>query len=166
MIRVLVLALLLSGSLACASLGSGDSQRTSADETRGAMDQRRMERIFADQVDAIAGPEGAIHTVVDGVRIYLVSDPANDRMRILAPIAETQALDSRVLPVLLEANFHRALDARYATSEGVVYALYLHPLSTLTEEEIVSGFEQVLSLAKTFGTTFSSGKLQFGAPAR
>ena len=63
---------------------------------------------------------------------------------------------------MLDANFHSALDARYAVSEGIVYALFLHPISSLTPQQIVSALDQVVSLVTTFGTSFSSGQLQFG----
>lgn len=54
---------------------------------------------------------------------------------------------------MLEANFHSALDVRYATSNGLVYAAYIHPLSLLRREEIHSALRHVAKLVKTFGTT-------------
>ena len=148
----------------CASFGRPFGADESAASVQGPMTQARMEQIFGQQVDAIEGPSGAIRTIVDQVEIYLISDPANDRMRILARVADVNRVDPRVVNVLLQANFYRTLDARYAVSEGIVFSAYLHPLSTLTEEELISGFEQVLALAKNFGTTYSSGKLDFGIP--
>jgi hypothetical protein len=134
------------------------------------MTQSAMELLFAEEVDAILGPSGAIQTRVDGVNVYLISDPANDRMRIIAPIALTNKLDPRFLGIMLEANFHRTGDARYSTSEGVVYAAFMHPISSLTPALLKSSLAQVLSLAKTFGTRFSSGVLELhsapGAEAR
>ena len=63
---------------------------------------------------------------------------------------------------ILEANFHTALDARYATSKGYLYAAFIHPLSLLTEREIRSAVVQVANLARAFGTTYSSGGLVYG----
>lgn len=63
---------------------------------------------------------------------------------------------------VLEANFHSALDARYATSDGVLYAAFIHPLSPLTEAEVRSAVAQVASLVRSFGTTYSSGELAYG----
>lgn len=63
---------------------------------------------------------------------------------------------------VLEANFHSALDARYATSDGVLYAAFIHPLSPLTEAEVRSAVAQVASLVRSFGTTYSSGELVYG----
>ena len=67
--------------------------------------------------------------------------------------------------LMLIANFHSALDARYATGRGVVYAAFLHPLSALTEAELHSALRQVAALARNFGTSCSSGELLYGAPA-
>jgi hypothetical protein len=125
------------------------------------MDQDRLERIFADQVDAIAGPTGALQTKVDGIPVYCISDSAGDRMRIVVPIARAEGLDPRLLEVLLRANFHSTLDARYAISEDVVFAAFLHPISSLSPELIASAVDQVVALAKNFGTTYSSSDLEF-----
>ena len=86
-------------------------------------------------------------------------------MRIVAAIAMLENLDPRVSNVLLRANFHSTLDARYAVSDGVIYATFLHPISSLSPELIESALAQVLSLAKTFGSSFSSGKFHFETPA-
>jgi len=121
------------------------------------MDQARLEMLFAEQVDAITGPPGAIQSIVEGFRLYCISDPENDRMRIIAPIARASSLDPRLLAVMLQANFEATLDARYAVSEDVVFATFLHPISSLSPELVRSATSQVISLATTFGTTFSSG---------
>ena len=165
---VILLAAVLSTSAGCANFGSvfGGSESGSAEGlmTQAPMTQARMEQIFGNQVDAIEGPSGAIRTIVDEVEIYLISDPTSDRMRLLAWVADVNRVDPRIVNVLLQANFYRTLDARYAVSEGIVFSAYLHPISTLSREELISGFDQVLALAKNFGTTYSSGKLDFGIP--
>ena len=116
------------------------------------MTQARMEALFAEEADAIVGPPGAIQTRVDGIDVYLISDPGNDRMRIIAPIARVEGLDPRIYPILLRANFQTTRDARYAISNGVVYAAFLHPISSLSPELLRSAFSQVVSLAKAFGS--------------
>ena len=66
---------------------------------------------------------------------------------------------------MLIANYHSSLDARYAVSQGIVYSAFLHPLSTLADDQLASALRQVAALATTFGSTYSSGELMFGAPA-
>ena len=45
----------------------------------------------------------------------------------------------------------------------MVYSLYLHPLGSLTEPDLRSAVSQVVVLAKTFGTTYNSTGVVFGA---
>ena len=147
----------------CAGFPVAPSPESGAIASDRPMTQARMELLFSENVDAIMGPPGAIQTRIDGINVYLISDPNNDRMRIIAPIARLEDVNPRLSEVLLRANFHSTLDARYAVSEGVIYAAFLHPISSLSHELLESALAQVLSLAKTFGSTFSSGELHFGA---
>ena len=54
-----------------------------------------------------------------------------------------------------------ALDARYATSRGILFAVYVHPLSTMDRATLVSAIHQVASLATTFGTAYTAGATAF-----
>ena len=150
------------GTVGCATFGSGgDAPSVPAPKP---MDQARIEKVFSREVDAIEGPSGALRTVVDGVEVYLLTDPANDRMQLIASVAAADQVDPRVFNILLQANHFLTVDARYSVSNGVIYAVYLHPISSLTEDELVSGLEQVIALSNNFGTTFSSGKIELGLP--
>jgi hypothetical protein len=148
----------------CAGHSFGTPTNPRSAESGAVMTQERMEIIFGDQVDAIMGPPGAIQTQVDGINVYLISDSENDRMRIIAPIAMVARLDPRVLGVLLVANFNNTLDARYAISEGVIYATFLHPISSLSPELVRSSLAQVLSLVKTFGSSYSASEIELADP--
>jgi hypothetical protein len=61
----------------------------------------------------------------------------------------------------LSANYDRALDAKYAIADGVLWSTFLHPLRSLTEDDFLSALDQVQRLAETAGTTFSSSDLVF-----
>ncbi len=98
----------------------------------------------------------------EGVELVCVFDPTHDRMRLFSPIAAVADLTGAHIGNILEANFHTALDARYATSDGVLYAAFVHPLGALSAGELESAVQQVTSLVRTFGTSYSSGALQFG----
>lgn len=125
------------------------------------MTQHRLEELFSDEVEAITGPVGALQSEVRGIPVYLFSDVANDRMRLFAALARVESLDPRIYPVLLTANFHSALDARYAVSDGFVFSIFMHPISSLSPELLRSGLDQVVRLVETFGTTYSSSDLAF-----
>jgi hypothetical protein len=143
----------------CAGLSGGESRGSDGIASDGPMTQARMEILFADQVEAIMGPPGAIQTRIDGINVYLISDSENDRMRLVTPISMVETVDPRVNEILLRANFYGTLDARYAISDGVIYGTFLHPISSLSPELLSSALAQVLSLTKTFGSSFSGGEL-------
>jgi hypothetical protein len=44
----------------------------------------------------------------------------------------------------------------------VLFAAFIHPLGALTRAELQSAVQQVTILVQTFGSTYSSGALQFG----
>ena len=70
----------------------------------------------------IPGRGPVLEFTFQGTRLACVSDREHDRMRIIAPIRRQSELSADQIVRILEANFHTALDARYATSEGVLYA--------------------------------------------
>ena len=157
--------LLIAGALAlgCASTGSGPGAASTAPPV---MDQHRLEQLFADEVEAITGPVGALQTEIRGIPVFLFSDANHDRMRIFAAIARIEDIQEPVRSVLLTANFHTTLDARYAFSNGFVFAVFMHPISSLTPDHLRSGLAQVVSLVETFGSTYSSGVMNFAPPSR
>ncbi|MEO0966597.1 MAG: type III secretion system chaperone [Planctomycetota bacterium] len=93
--------------------------------------------------------------------VIVLTDEQAGRMRIITPIAELPD-DPELLRRLMEANFDTALDARYAAWRGRLWSAFIHPLPTLTKEDFYSGVGQVVTLAATTGTTYSSSGLNFG----
>ena len=91
----------------------------------------------------------------------LISDVKHDRMRIISAITDYPKLSSKIKNILMESNFHSALDARYAVSKNILYSAYIHPLSSLSKVEIEAALDQVSTLASTFGTTYTSGTLVY-----
>jgi len=116
-----------------------------------------LRRIDAD----VRGGDGRWQLTFEGYSALVVTDEAADRMRIMVPVAAVDDLDREQLHRLLQANFDSALDARYAVAQGRVWAVFLHPLASLSERELFSGLGQVITAAATFGTTYSSGVLLF-----
>ena len=86
-------------------------------------------------------------------------------MRIVAPVADGTILNEGQLRVLMEANFDRALDAKYALYEGSVWSVFVHPLAELSEAELLSAIRQVAALHASYGTTLSSMDIVFGGAA-
>ncbi len=125
------------------------------------MSDERLVAVLDQHAESIKRGQGVVELVFDEVEMVCIYDTHHDRMRIVAPVAREHAISSDHLRASMMANFHTALDARYAIGGGVVYAAFLHPLSSLSEAELLSALRQVAALAKTFGTTYSSGELVF-----
>lgn len=99
---------------------------------------------------------------IQGVFLMCIYDATFDRMRVISPIIETDKMTIAQQFSMLEANFHSALDARYAISDGVVYSAFVHPMSSINGNDFESAIMQVAILAATFGTEYTSGALTFG----
>src|SRR6266545_5324017 len=98
------------------------------------------------------------------VDVYVFTDDTHDRMRIMAPVGELEQLEARTLEVLLQANYDRALDARYALRGREVWAVAVHPLATLAPDDFAGFIEQTVRLVKNTGTTYASSDLLFRTP--
>lgn len=126
------------------------------------MNSTKMAQIIASLSDQFKQQESIIQFVIGNTKLLCLFDEKHDRMRIMTAVGLEKALDSDVLLTLLRANFHSTLDARYAASKGIVYATFIHPLSSLSEAQLRSGIAQVLSLQRNYGTSYSSETLIFG----
>lgn len=122
-----------------------------------------LEAVLEAVTTDLSGGDGAWEFRVDGVHMACLTDNRFDRMRIIAPIIDISEITDAQRDAMLEANFHRTLDARYATSHGVVYAAFMHPLGALDERGLASAVEQVSSLVLTFDDGYSSGALHFAS---
>ncbi|MGD1855823.1 MAG: type III secretion system chaperone [Leptolyngbyaceae cyanobacterium] len=126
------------------------------------MTLERLEQILESEVSNVVGENGQWRFSVGGRAVIVLADAQNDRMRVFSPVVPTEELTAQQVQTMLAANFHTALDARYAVTDGAVVALYLHPLETLQADNFRSALRQVVSLAETFGTSYSSSELNFG----
>lgn len=146
-------------------LGGRVSPLQAAEKTsRHTMTLKQLEAIVVEEARELRGGNGQWQFVLDEIPMALLTDIEHDPTRIIAPIIQENKVTSKERKKMLEANFHTALDTRYATTHGIVYAAYIHPLSPLHEDQIRSALHQVAQLAKTFGTTYSSGALVFLGP--
>ncbi|MBL4773228.1 MAG: type III secretion system chaperone [Alcanivoracaceae bacterium] len=103
----------------------------------------------------------AINYTIQGYRMTIIYDVNADRMRIVCPIVKVEDITKDHIKQAMEANYHTALDARYAISNDIVWAVFIHPLSDLSEKLFRSALEQILYTAATFGKEYSSGTLNF-----
>ncbi|MEJ6390774.1 type III secretion system chaperone [Gymnodinialimonas ulvae] len=133
-----------------------------AQEAEPPMTPQRMAEVFSVlDPDAVIEPNGMSFTIAN-VPVTVIMDPVADRMRILVPISSADGLDDGALLRLMQANFDTALDARYAIANNRLWATFIHPLSPLETDQLISGVAQTVTLAQTFGDTYSSGAVMFG----
>ena len=97
----------------------------------------------------------------NGIPMACLIDPNFDRMRIIAAIIDLAEVDEATKDALLEANFHTALDARYGSSNGLLFSAFIHPLTSLDPKLARSALDQVAALVHTYGSHYSSGTLEF-----
>ena len=99
---------------------------------------------------------------IESVPIIIVADPRADRMRAMVPIRSADGLEPEELQRMMQANFDTALDARYAVAQGRVWGVFIHPLSPLEREQLVSGLIQTVNLARSYGQAYTGGAQHFG----
>ncbi|MDC7998232.1 hypothetical protein [Gilvibacter sediminis] len=126
------------------------------------MNNASLQEILKVESDSVVGANGRWQITYKEAPMLVLTDESNDRMRIIMPITKGTSLSKEMLQACLTANFHTALDVKYALSDELLWAVYIHPLSPLTEAQLKSALSQVYSAALTFGTTFSSTDLLFG----
>jgi len=127
----------------------------------GPTDNRRLQDMLSRLGTDVRGRVGAWEIQYGQVPMMVFTSEPHDRMRIMAMVGDENLARDANLTFLMEANFDRALDARYALLQNKLWAVYLHPLGALTESELTSALMQVANLVKTYGTTYSSSTLQF-----
>lgn len=125
--------------------------------TQGTLGQL-LDRLLEDK----EGSEGFWHGQRSGVTVYVVADEEHDRMRIMSPIGEMRQADAGFLSILLQANFDRALDAKYALRKKEVWSVFMHPMSTLVPDDLGTFIDQVARLVQNTGSTYASTELVFG----
>ena len=155
MIRILAMLIVLAGPLMM-------PMASAAQETEPPMTLQRMaEIVLVIDPEAQIGPGGLELTIAD-IPVLIVMNERANRMRAMVPIRSTEGIEADELLRLMQANFDAALDARYAIGQGRLWGVFIHPLAQLERDQLISGLAQVVTVARTYGTTYSSGAMVFG----
>src|SRR5262245_37823251 len=125
------------------------------------MTTQAMGKLLDSYLTELEGQPGFWRGSRNETPVFVFSDDEHDRMRIMAPIGVVEDLDAELLHVLLQANYDRALDARYAMRGNELWSVVVHPLATLATDDLPSLFDQVVLLVKNTGSTFASTELVF-----
>lgn len=139
-----------------------ETETPEASETEPPMSLDRMARILAALDDEVLQQGPSFQLTIADVPVLVITDPIADRMRAMVPIRAADGLDSDELMRLMQANFDTALDARYAVANGRLWGVFIHPLSPLKRDQLISGLAQTVNVARTYGQTYSGGAQVFG----
>ncbi len=164
--RALVCAVFFIGAaVGAAGGGAGTARAQEVPRGEAHMPEINAERlgrlILALDPDAVAQGNGW-RLSIEGQLVLLITDPAAGRLRAMVPVRAASGLTAPQLVRLLGANFNTALDARYAIAEGLVWSIFVRPLAGLGKVQLISGLAQVVTLARSYGTSYSSGAMRFG----
>lgn len=94
-------------------------------------------------------------------RNLLIVNQPDDLLRIMTPILPAEDVDVAILFQVLQANFERTRNARYALHGDYLWAAFGYTFDALTESEITTAMDQVTLLADSFGSTFSASLISF-----
>lgn len=125
------------------------------------MSNTRLDELIRRIDPKAQGGPGFWQFTVEERTVMVITDERADRMRIIAPIAPAEGIEPGRLARLLQANFDSALDARYSIARGMLWSAFIHPLGSLRDAEFLSGLGQVVNLAASYGSSYSSGALVF-----
>ena len=125
------------------------------------MNNEKLNTIYTTVSDTIEGNSGRWRFMIEDIVFISITDENNNRMRIISPITASENLTDDTIRASLVANFHSALDVKYAVSDGVLWSVFIHPLKELSEEQVKSAISQVFYANKNFGTTYASSSLVF-----
>ena len=120
-----------------------------------------LENIIYVVADSLRGDTGNWQFMIKERILICITDENNNRMRIMSPIIEQKKLAYTDMLKLMEANFHSALDVKYAISDDILWSVFIHPLKELNKDEVLSAINQVYEAAVTYGTTYNSTGLAF-----
>ncbi|NAS12108.1 hypothetical protein GTQ38_08860 [Flavobacteriaceae bacterium R33] len=125
------------------------------------MDPAQLENLITSVSDTLQTNGNALQFLYKERMLICIYDENANRMRIISPIVEREQLEEDQLLNALVANFHSALDVKYALSDEIIWSVFTHPLRELSDHQVLDAIEQVYLAAFTFGTSYSSTNLVF-----
>jgi len=125
------------------------------------MNPEKLQEIISKVSDTAITNGNSIQFLLGERTLYCIHDQNANRMRIITPIVEREKLEEKELLNALVANFHSALDVKYALSDEIIWSVFTHPLKELSDAQVVDAIRQVYAASITFGSTYSSTNLVF-----
>ncbi|PCH88960.1 MAG: hypothetical protein COB88_02545 [Flavobacteriales bacterium] len=126
------------------------------------MNNEILEKILQDNGKILEGSLGFWQVQYLDRVLTVVTDESHNRMRIMTAVVHKKDLKKAQTTELLEAQFDRALDVKYALYNDILWSAFVHPLKELTEHQVKDALSQVYYAAHNFGGSYRSTDLQFG----
>lgn len=125
------------------------------------MTSAQLLEIIEQEADTVKANGNSIQFLLKETVLICIYDENANRMRIISPIVKREEIGEEELLNAFVANFHSALDVKYALSDEIVWSVFTHPLMELSEHQVVDAINQVYSAAVTFGSSYSSTNIVF-----
>jgi hypothetical protein len=126
------------------------------------MNFKNLKLVIAKKAVVIKEEFNMVEYELDRVRIYMIVDEEANRMRLMAGVVQEDSLDKDDLKKVLQANYDRALDAKYAIANNILWSVFTHPLKEISADQVVDALYQVRNLVHNYGTSYNSTDLVFG----
>ena len=126
------------------------------------MTNARLDGLIREVGKTIEGRLGFWQFKIEARDMWVITDEAHNRMRIISPVGPQEGLDLSAMTRLLEANFASALDAKYALRDGTLWSVFTHPLAELSDMQFLDCLAQVSNLVSNYGGYYASSNLIFG----
>lgn len=121
----------------------------------------KLNKIFTKTTENTKREHSKWTFIINDVPFVAIADSTHNRMRIISPIIPITQLSEELKTASLMANFHTALDIKYAITNDILWSVFIHPLKELSEKQVLDALSQVYYGNINFGTTFSSTSLVF-----
>ncbi|QLG46479.1 hypothetical protein [Costertonia aggregata] len=125
------------------------------------MNPDRLKDLIIKASDTLVSNGNSHQFIYKARPLICVYDEKANRMRIVSPIIKREEIGEEEILNALVANFHLALDVKYALSDEIIWSVFIHPLKELSDHQILDAIEQVHAASVTFGSTYSSTTLVF-----
>lgn len=125
------------------------------------MTPTKLFEIIEQEADTVKVNGNSYQFMLNEAVLICVFDENANRMRIISPVVKLEEIGEDEILNALVANFHSALDVKYALSDEIIWSVYTHPLKELSEPQVVDAIQQVYAAALTFGSSYSSTNLVF-----
>ena len=122
----------------------------------------QLDALLRRSLPDVRGESGRWAARIDeDIEIYVDADDTSDRLRIMVPVAHADRSDVDLLWVLLIANYDRAVDAKYAVYEHLIWSTWSRRLSWSGAVDVECAIDDVVRLARNTGTTFATGNVVY-----